>query len=159
MTVQQITNPLARLQGVTNFTSGKTPEGELINYGSRIETFRANAAIARGRLLAIVPPTATNPLSVKERVTGDLTPLSIGIAVTSAVAGQEVQVCTYGHCEAFVGAATAAAGNYGIHDTVAGEIDVASSAPDATTISGNILGIFLGAKDASNLAPFWFDRR
>lgn len=156
--MQQLTNPLARHQQVTNFTTGLTPEGELIAYGTRIETFRANAAIARGRVVALVVPTTTAPLSVKERASGDLTPLTIGVAVTSAVAGQEVQVCTRGHCQVFVGAATAAAGNYGIHDSTTGEADVASAAPDATTVTGNILGVFLGAKDANNLAPFWFSR-
>ncbi len=156
--MQQLTNPMSKLQGTTNFTTGLTPDGELIPYGTRIETFRANAAIARGRLVCFVVPTSTAPLSVKERASADITPLTIGVAATSAVAGQEVLVCTRGHCQAFVGAATAAAGNYGIHDSTTGELDPVSAAIDAAVVTGNVLGVFLGAKDANNLAPFWFSR-
>lgn len=157
MTIQQITNPFSKFDGVSDFRTGVTNDGELLAVGGIYLPFRANAAIQKGALVALVVPTATVPLSVKERVTGDLTSMTIGVAINAAVAaGDTVQVCVFGHCLAFVGAGTPAQGDYGIHSATTAIIAPSAAAIDATIITGNILGVFLGVKSAANLASFFF---
>lgn len=155
MANRDISNPLGALQKVSDFTTGLTADGELIAYEQVVETYRANAAVTKGYLVCMVVPTTTAALSVKHRTSSDITPLTVGVALESAAAGAPVRVCVRGHCQAYVGSATAAAGDYGIHDSTTGEIDPVSAAIDAAVITGNILGVFLGAKDSGNLAPFF----
>ncbi len=159
MTIQLITSALGSNRTVTSYVNGVDADGELIAYGGIYLPFRANAVIAKGALLAFVVPTATVPLSVKERVTGDLTVLTAGVAMKAAtVAGQIIDVCVFGACQINVAGGTAAAGSYGIHSATTGIVDVAATALDATSINGNVLGFFQGAKDANNRAGFFYNR-
>lgn len=160
MAIIQIENPNAALRTVLDYRTGVSAEGEAIAYGGLFLPFRANAAVSRGALVAFVVPTQTVPLSVKERVVGDLTSMTVGVAVeTATAAGQVILVCLLGGCLVNVGAAVVAAGEYGVHSGTAGLVASSAAAIDATIINGNILGVFLGTKDASNRASFFFQPR
>lgn len=160
MTIQQITNPSAKLKQVTDFRTGLTASGELIAEGGIYLPFRANAAIGKGALVAFVVPTATVPLSVKERVNADLFTMTAGVAMNAAVAaGDQVTVCVYGASLAQVGAGTPVIGDYGLHSATTAIVAPANTQPDATTINSNLLGVFLGVKDANNLCSFWVNIR
>ncbi len=160
----QIMNPAGAFKRVADFRTGVDPDGEVISYGGVYLPMRANAAIARGALVSLVVPTATQSLSVKERVTGDLTSMTVGIAMEAAtaadvLAGKLILVCIQGHALVNVGAGVPAAGNWGQHSATTGIVAPTAAAIDATIINGDILGVFLGTKDANNRASFWFQPR
>lgn len=160
MSIQQLTNPLgggSMSATVSDYRTGRDAEGNAIAVADRIVlNLRANAAIAVGDLVAFVVPTASVPLSVKQAVNGDQSPMKVGVALAAASAGQVVPVCFFGPCFVKVGSGTPAAGNWASPSSTAGEVTVNSSAPDATTVAGTILGVFTGTKDSNNLAPFFF---
>lgn len=160
MTLQQIVNPSAKLKQVTDFRTGLTNSGELIAEGGIYLPFRANAAIAAGALVAFVVPTATVPLSVKERVNADLFTMTVGVAMNAAVAaGDQVTVCVFGASIVNVGAGTPVIGDYGIHSATTAIVAPSSAAIDATIINSNLLGVFLGVKDANNKCSFFVNIR
>lgn len=160
MTIQQITNPSNKLKQTTDFRTGLTTSGELIAEGGIYLPFRANAAIGKGALVALVVPTATVPLSVKERINADLFPLTLGVAMSAAVAaGDQITVCVFGACLAQVGAGTPVIGDTGLHSATTAIIAPQNAQLDATSINSNVLGVFLGVKDANNLCSFFVNIR
>lgn len=166
MATREITHPLGGSSlgtAVTDFRTGKDADGnELAVTENIVLHLRANAAIAKGDLVSFVVPTATVPLSVKQTAVADTSWMKRGIAMAAATAaGQVIPVCVFGHCLVNVGAGTPVAGDYGTpHGATAGLVAVvaAASPPDATTVVGTVLGVFLGTKDANNLASFFFDK-
>lgn len=150
-----IANPFGANQQVSDFTTFVTADGELIKSGAETYvTLRANAAVAKGQVVALVVPTATTPLSVKPMVTGDSDSLFFGVAENAAAAGGAVKVCTGGVCQVGVGAQTVAFGNFVRKPSAtAGEPVVNGTAPAATDVIGSLYGVTLGAKNSANLAP------
>jgi hypothetical protein len=156
--IQQIGNALGAYKPVTDFRTGVDSEGEMIAYGGIYIPFRANAAIARGALVAFVVPTASAPLSVKERANADLFTMTAGVAMNAATAADQiVTVCVFGQCLVNVGSGTPAAGNYGVHSATTGIVGPASAAIDASTV--NLLGVFQGVKTSDDRCGFWFNPR
>lgn len=122
----------------------------------------ASAAITRGDLVTITtPPNATTPPRVTRQSAATANTagyLVYGVALQDAVAGRPVQVCTRGLCFVNVGAATPADTNYASLSTATAGLAIATAgAPAATVVIGEYLGRFLGAKDAANRAPLFFE--
>jgi hypothetical protein len=122
----------------------------------------ASAAITRGDLVTITtPPDATTPPRVTRQAAATANTagyLVYGVAMQDAVAGGRVQVCTRGLCFVNVGAGTPANTNYASLSTATAGLAVATAgAPAATVVIGEYLGRFLGAKDANNRAPLFFE--
>ena len=151
-----ISNSIGALQSVADFRTIKTTEGELLLLGGeQYARLRANATILKGQAVSLVVPTQTLPLSVIPMPVAANGNLFIGIAAESAPAGEVVNVCTRGVCEAFINAQVGVFGETLLKPgTNAGEPTRATPAFDATLISGTVIGVVLGAKNAiTNLAP------
>lgn len=134
-------------------------DGHAVPHWRTVIQLQANAAIVAGDLVSFVVPTATAPLRVKQAVTGDVVQIKIGVALSAAsAAGQVIQIVTEGFCFVNVAGGTAAFGNYGVPSATAGVIDPTATAIDAAVVAGTVLGTFLGAKNAANMAPFWFQK-
>lgn len=148
-----LTSPLGAFTPVTTFVSGVDREGNFIEYGTRWYSYRTNAAITRGAGLMWVAATATTPLSVTHMTTAASLRLFAGVAMEAASgAGKIIRVCVGGHCLVNMNAQTSAFGEYlVVPATNAGELTRASTALDATTVAGSVLGTVLGVKDATTL--------
>jgi hypothetical protein len=158
MATQDITNPLGAHQTVTDFTTGVDRDGQLIHYSFNSVPIRANAAIGKGEVLSWVAPTTTVPLSVTPMAAATVGSLFAGVAAKAAAAGAVVEVILP-HSVALVdcGASTIAAGTVIVKPTTTGKA-LNSAALDATTIAGTVIGVALGAKNASNQALCWLYR-
>lgn len=165
MSDRDIVNPAGGLSmsvPVSDHRTGRDANGNPLAYHQGIAYFQSSGAIAEGDLVSLVPPSAADtPLRVKQAVTGDIAAVKIGVALNATTAtGQMVQVCVRGFCHVNVGSGTPAAGGFGTPSSTAGQVTytAAGSPPDATTVVGTLLGVFLGAKDSNNRAPFWFQK-
>lgn len=155
MAEQQITNPLAAHQDVTSFITGRTSQGELLSWGQEVREFRADAAIAKGEVVAWVAPTATVPLSVTPMTVAAADILFAGVAQEAAAVGAPCTIVTEGFALVDVGAETAAFGSLlTCPGTTTGKAEI-GAVIDATTIVYSIMaiGVALGVKDSANLAP------
>jgi hypothetical protein len=152
-----VTNPAGANRLVADFTTWVDGYGAELNYDQEIATYRANAALARGDCAMFVAPTTTVPLSVTG-MTGSSNAVAMsfaGVALDPIAAGAYGRICIRGYCRVQVGTATPAAYDaLTINGSATGAAAVVTSASlAAATITGLQLGIFLGAKDGTNLAP------
>lgn len=165
-----LTNPSGALQGVTDFTTYKAPDGSPVQYGKVVLPFRANAAITAGQALRYVAATTTVPLSVTPMAlnsTAAQLQVFAGIALNSAASGARVDVCVGGVClaqistTAAVGSATTGgtavtpalgvpAVNGGTGSSNA-DGDTYGATTAATVITGYVMGIYLGAPIGTTL--------
>ena len=150
-----IANPQAANNPMSATLVGRDTVG--VPYAFGVESFvtlRANAAIAKGEVVALnVTPAAGTPISVAKMATTDDPRLMVGVATNAAVAGGVVTICTAGLCELFVNAQTVAYGDVALNPgTNAGEASCSATDPAATTIVGTVIGTILAAKSTGNLA-------
>lgn len=157
-----ITNPAGAYRQVSDYTTWVGADGLDITFDQMIATYRANAAVAKGDAVMFVAPTATVPLSVTG-LTGSSNAVALsfaGIALDPAPVGGYARICTWGYCRAQVGTATPAAYDAGtVNGSATGALAVVGSAAlAAANIAGTLLGVFLAAKDGTNMAPFRIGR-
>lgn len=158
-----ILNPAGAYRQVADFTTWVDGFGFELNYGEQdIETYRANAALAKGDACIFVAPTATVPLSVTG-LTGNTNGVSLsfaGVAMEAIAIGAYGRICVRGYCRVQVGTAAPAAYDVAVRNgSQTGAVAVtAQAAVDATIIVGMQFGVFLAAKDGSNLAPIRLGR-
>lgn len=159
---KQITDVTGALRTVADFTQYKDSAGNALDFGQTVEVFRANGTIVAGDLVSWVVAVAGTPLSVKQALVADTQVIQPGVALDSAVAGGQVRVVTAGFALVKVEAAvTPAFGDTAIKGaTTAGATQISAvNPPDATTVAGTIVGIYLGAKlTALNICPIWIRR-
>lgn len=154
-----ISNSQGAHRVVSTFVTDQDDGGEALHQPTGITEYRANAAISVGQVVSFVAGTATVPLSVKPMATGDSVLIFAGIAQNSAIAGETVQVAQVGHALLAIGAGTPAFGEYLTKPAVTAGLGVnTATAIDATTVAGTVLGVFVGTKAASNLAPVFLTR-
>jgi hypothetical protein len=154
-----IQNPFGAHRSVTTFASGVDAAGEPFHVPIAVNEYRANAAIARGDVVEFVYGTSTVPLSVKKMVTTSGALAFAGVALNDAATGETVQVASHGHCLVNVGANATAAGSYLVKPgTTDGVGTVSSTAVDATTVAGSILGVFVGTNDGATFSPVFLTR-
>ena len=160
-------------KNVSDFTTFKDGDGFFLDYHQEVYEMEANAAIVIGQVVTRVQATTTAPLRVAPVAAGASGTFLgahriAGIAISNAAgAGRTVQIVKFGFCLAEVGSGTAAAGDMGVLSATAGEVGVIANATGATagTFVGNVVGQFLGARNAvttgakAYLAPFWVDPR
>jgi len=151
-----VTNPNGAFVGVTDFRTGKDANGDALRgVQTVVDDYTSAGAIAVGDLVNLVPPaSASVNWQWKQNAAAGADPITRqhGIALTkTTAAGQQVKVCVYGPVLCNVGAATPAVDVAGIRSATAGQVTT-SATPDATTITGTIMGVFGGAKDANNQA-------
>jgi hypothetical protein len=159
MPSHSIQNPFGAHRQVTTFASGVDSFGEPFHTASTVQEYRCNATITRGQVVEYVYGTASVPLSVQPMATASSHVRFAGVALNDAVAGEVVQVCTHGHCLVNVGANATAIDSYFVKPaTTAGVATTGSSAPDATTVTGTILGVFVGANDGTTFSPAFITR-
>lgn len=77
-----------------------------------------------------------------------------GVAVQPITADKAGRVVLFGYAEVNVGAGVAAENLLANGTTTAGVAGV-DAATDATDIAETFLGVYLGVKNAANLAPIW----
>jgi hypothetical protein len=160
MATPNIQNPFGAHRQVTTFASGVDVLGEPFHAPAVTQEYRANAAITLGQVVEFVYGTATVPLSVQPMATASSQMRFAGVALNAAAAGEVVQVCTHGHCLVNVGATATAIDSYLLKPaTTAGVGTVASTAVDATTVTGTILGTFVGANDGTTFSPVFLHRQ
>jgi hypothetical protein len=152
MPSKQITNP--------NGAFGET--SDVSNYVQWVESFKNTgaAAIAAGDAVAL-KYTATGTLLEIEGwdtdASGQNANTGVGVALDPIAVNATGRVVVFGYARVQVAGGTAAKGNQALGSTTSGV--VTPTAADATTIVGQSLGVFLGVKDASNLAPIWVSPR
>jgi hypothetical protein len=164
MSEKTLVNPTGAFQDITDHRLYVDSSGRLL---STLEQNTADcissAAIALGDLVRITtaasattPPRVTTMPLAAVNTAGYLV---YGVALNAATAaGQKVQVCTRGLCQVNVGAGTPADTNYAQLSTTAnGQAAPVAGAPAATVVLGEYLGRFLGAKDANNRAPLFYE--
>jgi len=155
-----IQNPFGAHRQVTTFASGVDTFGEPFHAPAVVQEYRANAAITLGQVVEFVYGTSTVPLSVQPMATASSQMRFAGVALNAAAAGEVVQVCTHGHCLVNVGATATAIDSYLLKPaTTAGVGTVASTAADATTVAGTILGVFVGSNDGTTFSPAFINRQ
>lgn len=167
MAEKQISSAFGAFQTVTDFRTGKNADGSLLDQYNEPFEIRANVALALGDLVTYVVPTAAIPVSVTNAVAtgGAGTFLGgfrvAGVVLKAVAAGGTASVNKFGHCLVNVGAGTPVIGDMGVLGATAGQVDVIAAATGiaAGTFVANVAGIFLGTKDANNLAAFWYDLR
>lgn len=119
------------------------------SYAPQYEVMEAAAAIT-ARQLVVVQFDTTNGWRVNTTTTASHR-RAFGVADQDIASGGWGLIIVEGVTLVNVGANTPADQDVCITSTTAG---VAGSAtPDATTVVGSVVGVYAGAKDASNLAP------
>lgn len=153
-------NPAGAFRSVSDFTTWVDGNGNDIEYWRQIASLRCDVAIAKGDALMYVVPTTTVPLSVAPLAVTDTLAVGqkfLGVAIEAAAVGEQCLFATEGFALVNVGSATAAAGSTANRaGSAAGALNVLTAA--ATDIIGTGYGVYLGAKNASNLAPVWLNR-
>ena len=152
-------------KAVTDFRTGKYTDGYTLDMYNETVDAIANGTIAVGDLLTRVVPTATQGLRVNKVASGGAGTFLgafrlAGICVKAAVIGGQTQYVKYGFCLAQVGAGAPVIDDMAVCGVTAGQVDAIAGATGITaaTFVGNVLGNFLGTKDASNLAALWYER-
>lgn len=144
----EITNPKGAFRSVTSYLTYVDDAGELITYERIVAQYRANDTIAQYNAVGFVAATATVPLSVELLDVSDATAAAsfAGVAVEAATAGDLVTIVVQGPAIVTIDNGTPAFLDYAIkHATVDGCL-IASPAPDATTVAGTLLGVWLSAE-------------
>lgn len=163
MPTQMIDNPAAAFQSVTDYLTYKAANGEELAYPRTVDTFVANDTIAVGDWVAFVAVAgASGPgLRVEKMDVSDATAamLKAGVAREAATAGEMLQVTTRGVALCNIGdTAAVALGDAAVkHATTDGASGrIANASIDATTVTGTILGTYLGPEiGTTNQAPVW----
>lgn len=143
-----VTNVKGAFQSITSFLTYKTDSGEEISYARSVSQFRANDTILATQAVGFVAATAGVPLSVELLDVSDATAAAsfAGVAATGGVAGDIIDVVVNGPAIVSIDDGTPAFLNFAIkHATVDGAL-IASPAPDATTVAGTLLGVFVSAE-------------
>lgn len=160
-----LSDALGANKPVADYRTGKYTDGFVLDMYNETVDGIANGTIAVGDLLTRVAPTATVAPRVNKVASGGAGTFLgafrlAGICVKAAVAGGQTQYVKYGFCLAQVGAGAPAVDDMAVPGVTAGQVDVIVGATGiaATTFAGNILGTFLGVKDAANLAAMWYER-
>ena len=153
-----ISNPFGAHRRVTTFVAGQDADGEPFYQANASQEYRANAAITRGQLVQWVAPTASVPLSVTPMATASSALIFAGVALNDAAIGETVQVAQHGHVLVNTGDVTTALGEYLVKPgTTAGIGTLSSTAVDATTVVGSLLGIVVGNDDGT-FTPVFLNR-
>lgn len=151
-TGKSITNP-NNVFGQTNSDS---------NYPQTYDVFKNTgaAAISYGDTVATkytVSGTLMECEAFDTDASGQNARIGVGVALESIAVNASGRIATGGFAQVNVGAATPAEGDVCIGTTTAGVAGTAT--PDATTVAGTVLGMYLAAKDANNRAPVWVSPR
>ena len=153
-----IKNSLGAFRTVTTFVAGQDAFGEPLHQPSVVQEYRANAAVTRGQCVQWVAPTASQIISVEPMATASAALIFAGVALNDAAAGEVVQVAQQGHVLVNTGDVTTSLGQYLIKPgTTAGVGTLSSTAIDATTVAGTILGIVVGNDDGV-FTPVYLNR-
>jgi hypothetical protein len=148
MPANQILNPMGAFQTVTSFLTYVDANGQEIQYERVTAQYRANDTIAAKNAVGFVAATAGVPLSVELLDVSDATAAAsfAGVATESAVAGDVITIVVQGPAIVTINNGTPAFLDFAIkHATVDGCL-IASPAPDATTVAGTLLGVWLSAE-------------
>lgn len=150
---QEITNP----QGAFGYTAGDQ------KYPRRVEEFVAKVALTEGQAVVFDWTESGEVLQVDLLdVAGspDDPALMAGVVMEgeNPAAGETVKVVVWGFVHANIGDGTIAAGERAVfHASTDGALD--GVAADATTVSGDTLGVWLGDEiGTTNQGPLWIDR-
>ena len=155
-----IINPAQLGKTVSDFRTYLDDDGNLISALEQdIVDAVAGGAVSRGQLVRITTPataTAKAQMTAAAAALGGY--LVYGVAMANAAgAGAQLQVCVRGLCRVFVGAGVAATDNWGSMSPATAGLCLPNVGTPANTVAvGEHLGVFLGAKDTNNLAPFFF---
>lgn len=156
-----ILNPNQLGKTVSDFRTYVDDDGNLISALEQVivDTICAGNVL-RGQLVRITnPATATAKAQTTVCAAALAGYLVYGVAMTNspAAAGSSLQVCVRGLCRVFVGAGVAAVDNWGSMSPATAGLCLPNVGTPANTVTlGEHLGVFLGAKDTNNLAPFFF---
>lgn len=158
MSYQTVANPQQINRNVSDYTTLKSDAGEGL-LQSRVELFRAGAAITKGAIVGLVgPASATAKPHVIEKATAVPYAAVVGVANEACAAGDTVEVTVWGLAFVQVSTADPVVGDTAIIQANAPAAAVDADDPDATVIAGTVLGAFLGVEDANDLAPVWVQR-
>lgn len=161
MADRTLINPNGANVTVTDFRLGIDASSKRLDYFNESVEFQLSGTVVKGDVLIRVAPTAAGtPLCAAQAGIAPSGWQVVGVAEKSGVAGDVISVTIRGFTFVNVGAGTAAAGDVAvISATVAGRADVVAAGTGlaATTVVGTVLGHLLGAKNAANLAPVWFE--
>lgn len=122
-----------------------------------------SVAIAANDAVAFVYDETTGTLKVEPWDTdaaGQGARLGVGVALDAAAAssGDSVRVVLFGFAQVNIGSGTATENYIAVGSTTKGQ--VTEAAPDATTVVGTALGVFLADEDGTNnVAPIWVSPR
>ena len=137
----------------STYGDGTTAIGITASNRRQIETFKSNDAIAVGDALSLdlaQVKDGDKALYVKRADTGtDATRCGIGIALSPAAAGDDVQVCIAGLCEAKVKAGTAIGDRMSIYNTTPGVLE-----PYAAAFEDPILAVAAKAESGGTSLVF-----
>ena len=155
-----ITNPGGAYAGSADFTAYTDRVGNLIQYGQEVHPFRANEAIAKWQVVALVAATTTVPLSVEVLDVSDAFAglVQIGVAQAAAAAGAFVPVCTRGVTLVQVDTGDPIFGDVAIKGASDGTATTAGTLGgtwDGSDVTGSALGFFLDVENSSDLAPMF----
>jgi hypothetical protein len=115
-----------------------------------VRTVKVTGAVTAGDVVVWTTQNTDVNATVRQAdVSADDPALIAGVAITAATAANEtITICRLGPCLVNIGDATVAAGDRAaFHATTDGAAD--GAAADATTISGDTFGVFLGAEIGS----------
>jgi hypothetical protein len=150
-------NPTSAFKKVSDFVSGVDDAGRDIEYPRVVQSYKASTAITKGNWVSFVTPTTTEPLRVAIGETTAAARTWAGVALNTVAAGEMCNVVVYGYARCTVGTTDPVFGDaaiIGASDGLSGVL----AAPDATTVAGTILGLYLGVEDAANLAPVFVQK-
>lgn len=156
-----LTSRTGAFRGTADFRTGKYSDGTPLDYPADVYEYEATGAVSQYNLVKLVAPSAAG---VQPRVgpwvqASDSQSLILGVAQNATTAaGDRCSVVVKGFTLVNVAAATPAANNLATGGASDGKAGVLAT-PDATTIVGTSLGVFMGAKDASNNAWLYFEHR
>lgn len=156
-----VTNPLtAAYAGASDFTTFKDRDGNDIQYGQDVRYFRANEAITKWQVVALVAATTSVPVSVEPVDVSDAFAglVMLGVAQETVAAGALVRVVVEGITLAQVDTGDPVFGDVAIKGASDGTCTTAGTLGgtwDGSDVTGTALGIFLDVEDAANLAPLY----
>lgn len=161
MADKTLSNPNGANVVVSDYRLGIDAGLKRLDYFNETVEFQLSGTVVKGDVLIRVPPTAAGtPLCAAQAGAAPSGWQVVGVAEKGGVAGDVITVTIRGYTFINVGAGTAAAQDVAtISATVAGRADVlaAGTGIAATVVVGSVLGHFLGAKNAANLAPVWYE--
>lgn len=152
MGVKTLTNPNGAFGSTDDETNNFQIVGEFLRSGS--------VAIVAGDAVALVHDASTGTLLVEPwdtNASGQTNSIGVGVALDAITDTHSGRVVLFGYAEVNVAGGTAAEGSLATGSTTKGVVTVTASTSAVDV--GTALGHFLGAKNASNLAPIWVSLR